>query len=102
MIAQFNPFEVKISHHAKKRFLERRFNVVKTSKTEFQQADQLMREMLFHVYTQVPVIKGGHKRRHFMIDDEVFVLSKELDIVVTYYQYSHLSKNKVKQIRKSL
>lgn len=37
-----------------------------------------------------------------MIDDEVFVLSKELDIVVTYYQYSHLSKNKVKQIRKSL
>ena len=102
MIAQFNPFEVKISHHAKKRFLERSCNKTWTVSLDFVYAENLMRDLLFLVYTQIPLIKGGHSRKHFIVEDHVFVLSKELDIVVTYYKFSKLPETKIKKIRKKI
>lgn len=102
MNPKFNPYIIKISHHAKKRFIERHENSLNFSKLELFYAEQKMREFMFSVCNQVPVSKGSHERKHFRNEDMVFVLSKDLDIVVTYYQYQNLSKTKVKQIRKTL
>jgi hypothetical protein len=100
MIAQFNPFEIKVSHHAKKRFLERSSNKTCTVNQDFIDAENHMRDLLFLVYAQVPVIKGKNSRRHFKIENHVFVLSKELDIVVTYYWNPKLPENKIKKNHK--
>jgi len=102
MTAQFNPFTVKISHHAKKRYLERHDNKYNCKKDDFVSVEQKIRDTLFLVYTQVPLSKGTHDRKHFKYENDVFVLSKNFDIVVTYYKYENLSKSKVKQIRKTI
>ena len=104
MTAQFNPFTVKISHHAKKRFLERHENKnnCDLKKNDYDIAEQKMRDTLFLVYTQIPLSKGSHDRKHFKYENDVFVLSKNFDIVVTYYKYENLPKSKVKQIRKTI
>lgn len=103
MNPKFNPYTIKISHHAKKRFIERHENINSNySKLDLFYAEKKMREFMFNVCTQVPTSKGSHERKHFRNENMVFVLSKDLDIVVTYYQYQNLSKTKVKQIRKSL
>jgi hypothetical protein len=104
MSAQFNPFTVKISHHAKKRYLERHENKAShlINKNDLSSVERKMRDTLFMVYTQTPLSKGTHDRKHFKYEDDVFVLSKNFDIVVTYYKYENLSKTKVKQIRKTL
>ena len=102
MNPKFNPYTIKISHHAKKRFIERHENSFNCSKLNLFHAEQKMREFMFSVCNQVPISKGSHERKHFRNEDMVFVLSKDLDIVVTYYEYQNLSKTKVKQIRKTM
>lgn len=103
MTPKFNPFTIKISHHAKKRFLERHENKSSHfSSVDYAYAEKKMREFMFSICGQTPMLKGSHQRKHFRSDDKVFVLTKDLDIVVTYYEYQNLSKTKVKQIRKSI
>lgn len=104
MTAQFNPFTVKISHHAKKRYLERHENFCLDSvkKEDYSSAEEKMRDTLFLIYTQTPLSKGSHDRKHFRYENDVFVLSRNFDIVVTYYKYENLPKTKVKQIRKTI
>lgn len=104
MTPKFNPFTIKISHHAKRRYLERHDLKQKNSivKNDYVEAEKNIRDSLFLVYTQTPLSKGSHERKHFRNEDDVFVLSKTFDIVVTYYKYQNLSKSKVKQIRKNL
>ena len=104
MTAQFNPFTVKISHHAKKRYLERHEDICldNARKDDYSSAERKMRDTLFLIYTQIPLSKGSHDRKHFKYENDVFVLSKNFDIVVTYYKYENLPKTKVKQIRKTL
>ena len=103
MAPVFNPYTIKISYHAKKRFIERCENKNSSfSKLDLFYAEQKMREFMFLVCEQTPLSKGSHERKHFKSDNKVFVLSKDLDIVVTYYEYQNLPKTKVKQIRKNM
>lgn len=103
-IPKFNPYTIDISFHAKKRFIERYMgkNVNVTTKPLLNQAEDLMREMMFEICTSIPLMKHNDDRKHFMLQDSVFVISKECDIVVTFYTYVNLPKSRVKQIRKSI
>jgi len=104
MNAKFNPYEVKISHHAKTRYLERNDLKVKSAitKSDYLNVEGRIRNELFAMCFQNPLSKGSHNRKHFRNEDNVFVLSDKCDIVVTFYKYQKLSKSKVKQIRKSI